>query len=69
MRRAGFVVALAASWLLLLAWAAGIDWRAPLSPEAERAFPGSRFRAAFGHAEPDGQRLRVLAEAEDHSSL
>jgi hypothetical protein len=69
MKRAGFVVALAASWVLLLAWAAGVDWRSPWSPDAERAFPGSRFRAAFGQAAPDGQRLRVLAEAEDHSSL
>lgn len=69
MKRAGFVVALAASWLLLLSWAAGIDLRSPWSPDAERAFPGSRFRAAFGRAEPEGQRLRVLAEAEDHSSL
>lgn len=69
MKRAGFVVALAASWLLLLAWAAGVDPRSPLAPESERAFPGSRFRAAFGRAEADGQRLRVLAEAEDHSAL
>src|SRR5690606_31313606 len=37
--------------------------------EAERAYPGSRFRAAFGRAMPEGQRLRVLSEAEDHSSL
>lgn len=69
MRRAGFVVALAASWLLLLLWAAGVDWRSPLLPDGERAFPGSRFRGVFGHAVPDGQRLRVLAEAEDHSAL
>ena len=46
MRRAGFVVALAVSGLLLLAWAAGVDWRSPPTPSAERTFPGSRFRAA-----------------------
>lgn len=69
MRRAGFVVALAASWLLLVLWAAGVDPRSPLSPASERAFPGSRFRGVFGRAEIDGQRLRVLAEAQDHSAL
>lgn len=69
MRRAGFVVALAVSGLLLLAWAAGVDWRSPPTPSAERTFPGSRFRAAFGRAQPEGQRLRVLQEAGDHSAL
>ncbi len=69
MRRAAFVVALATSWLMLLLWAAGVDWRAPPTPQAERSFPGSRFRGAFGRAEVAGQRLRVTAEGADHSAL
>lgn len=69
MRRAAFVVALAASWLLLVLWAAGADWRSPLSPDGQRAFPGSRFRGVYGRAVPEGQHLRVLSEAKDHSAL
>ncbi|RYD15338.1 MAG: hypothetical protein EOP90_08045 [Lysobacteraceae bacterium] len=69
MKRAAFVVALATSWLVLLLWAAGVDWRAPPTPQFERSFPGSRFRGAFGRAEVVGQRLRVTAEGADHSAL
>ena len=69
MRRAAFVVALAMSWLILLMWAAGVDWRAPPAPASERSFPGSRFHAVFGSAIPQQQRLRVETAAEDHSVL
>jgi hypothetical protein len=65
----GFVLALAAGWLLLLLWAAGVDPRGPLSPAQSRSFPGSRHHAAFGKATPQEQRLRIEAAAEDHSLL
>lgn len=69
MRRAAFVVALAASWFFLLLWAAGADWHAPVSPDTSRAFDGNRFHAVFGTAEPRGSALHVDSAGEDFSSL
>ena len=69
MRRAAFVVALAMSWLVLLLWAADVDWRTPIAPASERSFPGSRFNAVLGSAVAQQQRLHVNAAAEDHSVL
>lgn len=66
---AAFAAALAASWLVLLLWAAGADWRAPFAPSNERQLPGSRFHAVFGRATPAAQRLEVEAAAEDFSAL
>jgi len=68
-RLPGFVFAVAASFLVVLLWAAGADWRGPLVPEHERVFPGSRFQPAFGHGRREGQRLKVDAAGDDHSSL
>lgn len=68
-RYSAFVVALAASWFVLLLWAAGSDWRAPWTPDNERVLAGSRFHAVFGVAAPDGQRLRVTSPAADFSAL
>lgn len=68
-RHAGFGIALMLSWLVLLLWAAGSDWRAPWQPDSERVLAGSRFHAVFGHAAPDGQRLQVTAAAADFSAL
>ncbi len=65
----GSVAAVLASWFVLLLWAAGADWRAPPLPAHERVFPGSRFSAAFGKAEPEQNVLLVTADADDHSSL
>jgi len=69
MRRAAFVAALAASWLVLLLWAAGVDWRAPVFPDSERMFPGSRFRAAVGRAVVDGSVLRVESPDAENAAL
>ncbi|MEO5622430.1 MAG: hypothetical protein ABIO74_02910 [Dokdonella sp.] len=69
MKRAGFALALTASWLALLLWAAHIDPRSPLGAATERSFPGSRFHAVFGSANAQGQQLRVTAAAKDFSAL
>jgi hypothetical protein len=69
MRRLAFAAALAASWLLLLLWAAGVDWRSPWSPEQRRVFAGENFRAVFGTATVEGRGLHVEAPAQDDSAL
>ena len=68
-RLVAFALALAATWLVLLLWAAGIDPRVPLTPARTQALPGSRYHAVFGQATPDGGRLEVTAAAEDYSAL
>ncbi|MFI4969689.1 MAG: hypothetical protein ACHP7D_05745 [Lysobacterales bacterium] len=69
MRRALFAVALAASWCLLLLWAADIDWRMPFAPATQRDFAGSAFHAVFGSATAQASRLHVSAPAQDFSAL
>lgn len=68
-RGAAFVAALILAWAALLLLVAGVRRDTPLVSEGQRVFAGSRFHAVFGAAEPDGQRLRVTAPAEDLSSL
>lgn len=68
-RNLAFVVAVAAGWLVLLLWAAGSEWGAPLRPDSQRVFPGSRFHAVFGSATAQQQRLHVEAAAADFSAL
>ncbi len=68
-RHLAFVLALGATWLLLLLWAAGIDPRVPFTPAHTQSLPGSRYHAVFGKAMPDGQQLQVSAAAEDYSAL
>lgn len=68
-RIAAFVMALAASWLLLLLWAADADWRAPPSPQATRTIPGYEFRPILGSGSVRDGHLQVTAAAEDHSAL
>lgn len=68
-RLVAFALALAATWLVLLLWAAGIDPCVPLTPARTQALPGSRYHAVFGQATPDGGRLEVTAAAEDYSAL
>jgi hypothetical protein len=68
-RYAAFAVALGMVWLSLLLWAAGIDPREPFVPARTHSLPGSRYRAVFGKAAPDGQRLQVTSAADDYSAL
>jgi len=69
MRRALFVLALAASWLLLLLWAGGTEWRTPIMPQTQRAYAGSEFQSVFGSGSVRGDQLHLEAAAEDFSSL
>lgn len=69
MRRVLFAVAVAASGCVLLLWAAGIDWRAPFTPDAERHVVGAEFRAVFGGGTVQAGRLHVESTGEDYSAL
>lgn len=66
---AAFLVALATSWALLLCWAAGIDWRTPLAPAAQRSYAGNEFKAVFGTGIAQADRYHAESAAEDFSSL
>jgi hypothetical protein len=69
MSRALFVPVLAASWLLLLLWAAAIDWRAPLAPAERHVIKGSELDAVYGTVIPRDEGLRVVSANEDRSAL
>jgi hypothetical protein len=68
-RLAAFVVATAASWLLLVLWAAGAGWSTPPAPQLTREFAGREFQPVFGSAAVEDGRLQVTAAAEDYSAL
>jgi hypothetical protein len=69
MRRGVFALAVLASWMILVLWAAGVEWRTPLSPAGQREFRGSEFAPVFGTAQADAERLRVESTSVDHTSL
>ena len=69
MRRAAFALVVLASWLVVVLWAAGVEWRAPFSPVGRHEFPGRDFIAVFGTAAVEGTGLRVEAAAADQTSL
>jgi hypothetical protein len=69
MRKALFCIAVTLSLLVLLCWAAGVDWRSPLAPEANRNWTGSEFRVVMGGAAQDEDRLRIGAVGENRTAL
>ncbi|MGH8171961.1 MAG: hypothetical protein ACREPX_02365, partial [Rhodanobacteraceae bacterium] len=69
MRRGVFALALLASWMILVLWAAGVEWSSPLAPAERHEFLGSEFVAVFGSGEAAEDRLRVEAANADHTSL
>jgi len=69
MRRGVFALAVLASWMILVLWAAGIEWSTPFSPAEQREFRGSDFAPVFGTAQADAERLRVESASADHTSL
>lgn len=69
MRRGVFALAVLASWMILVLWAAGVEWSSPLSPAEQREFRGSEFAPVFGTAQIDAERLRVESASTDHTSL
>ncbi len=69
MRHLAFVVALMAGIFLVLAWAADLHWRAPLSAQQRNALDGSRFNAVMGDAVADGASLRIAGLGEGDTAL
>lgn len=69
MRRAAFALVVLASWLVVVLWAAGIDFSAPFSPAGRHEFQGREFIAVFGTAAVEESGLRVEAPAVDQTSL
>jgi hypothetical protein len=69
MRRIALVLAVLASWSLLLLWAARIDVSSPFFAAEQREFPGNDFAAVFGAASADSDRLRVTSASADFTSL
>lgn len=69
MRSLGFAAALAASWIVLLLWAAGIEWSAPVEPVERLSWNGSEFTAVFGQGRAQATQLHMEAASDDDSSL
>ena len=69
MRRVAFALAVLASWMILLLWAASIDLTSPFSPAEVREFPGDDFSAVFGTGSAAKDRLRVESAGADYTSL
>jgi hypothetical protein len=69
MRRALFALVALVSWLVLVLWAAGVEWSTPFSPAEQREFPGRDFVAVLGTASADERGLLVEAAAKDQTSL
>jgi hypothetical protein len=69
MRRLVIALALLASGILVLLWAARVDLKSPFSPASGREFPGADFTAVFGRASAIAEGLRVDAPGEDFTSL
>lgn len=68
MRRLAFTVAMMASVLGVLAWAAGLDPRAPFSPAQEQAFNGIGLQAVMGRAAVAGDSLRIEAVSDEEAT-
>lgn len=69
MRRIALVLAVLASWSILLLWAARIDLASPFVAAEQREFPGDDFAAVFGTGAADADRLRMTAASADFTSL
>jgi len=69
MRRAGVALAILASWILLVLWAAGVEWSTPFAPAERHEFRGSEFVGVFGTATADADALKVEAASTDYTSL
>jgi hypothetical protein len=69
MRRIVLLLAVLASWTILLFWAARIDVSSPFVAAEQRAFPGDDFSVVFGTGSADADRLRVTAASADFTSL
>lgn len=64
-----FAGAVLVSWLVLLLWAAQVQWNSPLSATTERRFHGSEFHAVFGEGEARDTFLHVENSDKEFSAL
>ncbi|HET7923881.1 MAG TPA: hypothetical protein VFL30_03230, partial [Rhodanobacteraceae bacterium] len=69
MRRVALVLAVLASWSILLLWAARVDPGSPFLAAEQREFPGDDFTPVFGAGAADSDRLRVTSASADFTSL
>lgn len=69
MRRTAWAVAMLASVLGVLAWAAGLDPRAPFAPAQEHAFNGTQLQPRMGQAVASAEGLRIEAVGEGATAL
>ena len=69
MRRALAAVAVALAWLFILAWAAGLRWNTPWSPQQTLSLPARNFHVVLGAGVEDGDSLRVGAVGYDGNAL
>lgn len=69
MRRIALVLAVLASWSILLLWAARVDLASPFVAAEQREFPGDDFAAVFGTGAADADRLRMTSASADFTSL
>jgi len=69
MRRIALVLAVLASWSILLFWAARVEPGSPFFAAEQREFPGDDFAAVFGAGTADSDRLRVTSASADFTSL
>ena len=69
MRRIALVLAVLASWTILLLWAARVEPGSPFFAAEKREFPGDDFAAVFGAGTADSDRLRVTSASADFTSL
>lgn len=63
------VVAVLASWIALLLWAAQVNWHSPIAAKSQRTFHGAEFHAVFGSATQQGSYLHVDASDKEFSAL
>jgi len=68
-RRIACAVALVLVWILVLGWAAGLSWNAPLQPARTKALAGDTFRTVLGAGVQDEGSLRVGAVGDDGNAL
>jgi hypothetical protein len=68
-RRLVCAMAIAAIWIVLLGWAAGLRWNTPLRPAARMVLPARDFHVVMGAGVEDGDELRVGAVGDDGNAL
>jgi hypothetical protein len=69
MRRIACAAAIAAIWILLFGWAAGLHWNTPLWPAQKVILRANDFHVVMGAGVEDGDALQVGAVGGDGNAL